>query len=532
MPAATVILVGAGPGDPGLITVAGLDAVRRADVLFYDALANPALLDEAPQACERINVGKRARDHLVSQDDTNAMLVDKARAVGAGGTGGTVVRLKGGDPYLFGRGAEEAAYCARHGVPVWVIPGVTAGIAAPATAGIPVTHRKVASTVTIITGHEDPTKAETSVDYPGLARLIGRGGTACFYMGVGRLQSICDALTANDLPRDTPAALVQWGTLPKQKHVTGTLATIRQRVQAAGLSSPAIIVVGEAAAIHEPGLDYFTSRPLFGQRIVVTRTRHQASGLRDALQHLGAEVLEAPTIQTAEPDDTQRQHLLDAIGDIQQYGWVVLTSVNAVDAFAKRLDEVGGDSRSLAGVRFACIGPSTADRLGQRLSVRADFVPTRAVSEAFAQQWLAAHPPGDARVLIPAADIAGPALADRLLEAGARVQQVAAYQTRRAEALPGPVVEALKAGEVQWVTFTSSSTVRNLIALLGEDAAWLSRARLASIGPKTSQALADAGFTPAVEADPHDIDGLVAAIQAAAPPTVAKAPLPNPRVAP
>ncbi len=510
-PAARVVLVGAGPGDPGLLTVAGLDALRQADVLFYDALANPVLLDEAPAHCEKINVGKRARKHLVQQDDTNQMMVDHARRVGMGGL---VVRLKGGDPYLFGRGAEEAAFCAKHGVPVTVIPGVTAGIAAPAAAGIPVTHRKIASTVTIITGHEDPTKGETSVDYLGLARLIERGGTACFYMGVGRLQSICDELASHGLARSTPAALVQWGTLPRQRHVTGTLDNIRHRVEDAGLSSPAIIVVGEVAAINEPGLDYFTNRPLFGRRIVVTRTRQQSSSLKDELERLGAEVLEAPTIRIAEPDEAEARRLAEAVSSIGNYDWVVLTSANAVDAFADKLAEVGRDSRALAAVRFACIGGATADRLRDRLAVDADFIPSRAVSDAFIAEFLDAHPLAGARLLLPAADIAGPAIADRLREQGADLDTVTAYRTLPVESLPDAVTQRLAAGEIDWVTFTSSSTASNLIALLGDGADALGRCKRASIGPKTSQTLAAAGLPPTVEADPHDLAGLVAAVVA------------------
>ncbi|MEM9415904.1 MAG: uroporphyrinogen-III C-methyltransferase [Planctomycetota bacterium] len=507
--AARVVLVGAGPGDPGLMTVAGLDALRRADVLFYDALANPVLLDEASAGCEKINVGKRARKHLVKQEDTNQMMVDHARRVGEGGL---VVRLKGGDPYLFGRGAEEAAFCAKRGVPVTVVPGVTAGIAAPAAAGIPVTHRKIASTVTIITGHEDPTKGETSVDYQGLARLIERGGTACFYMGVGRLQSICDELASHGLSRETPAALVQWGTLPRQRHVTGTLDNIKQRTEDAGLSSPAIIVVGEVAAIDEPGLDYFTNRPLFGKRIVVTRTRQQASSLKDGLEQLGAEVLEAPTIRIAEPDADDARRLAESVERIGSYGWAVLTSANAVDVLAQSLAAAGGDSRSLAGVRFACIGNNTADRLRERLSVLADFIPSRAVSDAFVAEFPAAYALKGVRLLLPVADIAGPAIAERLRSAGAELDAVTAYRTQPAESLPEAVVSALRSGDVDWVTFTSSSTAKNMVALLGDDASALSRCRCASIGPKTTQALAVAGFPPAVEAQPHDVAGLIEAI--------------------
>ena len=502
-----VILVGAGPGDPGLITVAGLSALQHADVVVFDALANPVLLDAAPADAERIDVGKRAKHHKLTQDETNQLLVDLAKQ------GKRVVRLKGGDPYLFGRGAEEAAFCAKHGVPCEVIPGVTAGLAAPATAGIPVTHRKVASTVTIITGHEDPTKGETSIDYAALAGLIKAGGTACFYMGVGRLQAICDELTGHGLPASMPAALVQWGTLPKQRHAVGTLADIKAKVDEVGLGSPAIIVVGEVAAIDEPGLDFFTARPLFGQRIVVTRTRQQSSDLRARLEALGAEVLEAPTIQVVEPDDEQRQAFNDAIDRITWYfESIVFTSANAVYAFADRLEAVGGDSRRLGSCFIACIGPSTADALRQRLSLRADFVPDRANSEAFVEPFLKAFDYEFGRVLLPRADIARPMLPAKLRDAGCEVEEVVAYETKLADGLPDAVREAFRAGEVDWVTFTSSSTADNLVELLGDEAALLSDCKLASIGPQTSATMRDRGLTVAVEAGRHDIAGLVEAL--------------------
>ena len=331
-------------------------------------------------------------------------------------------------------------------------------------------------------------------------------------MGVGRLQLICDELASHGLARSTPAALVQWGTLPRQRHVTGTLDNIRQRTEEAGLSSPAIIVVGEVAAIDEPGLDYFTSRPLFGQRIVVTRTRQQSSSLKRQLEDLGAEVLEAPTIRIAEPSEDDLALFSKAVGEIEQYGWVVLTSGNAVDAFADRLAAAGRDSRSLAGVRFACIGRPTAERLRDRLAVSADFIPSRMVSDTFIAEFPAAHAIEGVRVLLPAADIAGPAIAKRLRNAGADLDEVTAYRTLAVEHLPGTVVEAFRQGEVDWVTFTSSSTATNLVTLLGEDASALSRCKRASIGPKTTQTLADAGYPPTVEADPHDVAGLVDAI--------------------
>lgn len=504
--AGRVYLVGAGPGDPGLITVAGLDALCSCDAVVFDALANPVLLDQAPAQAERYDVGKRAKFHKLTQDQTNQLLVDLARQ------GKKVVRLKGGDPYLFGRGAEEAAFCARQGVRCEVVPGVTSGIAAPATAGIPVTHRKVASTVTIITGHEDPTKGETSIDYQALADLIKIGGTACFYMGVGRLQAICDELTGHGLPESMPAAVIQWGTLPRQRHAVGTLADIKARVDEAGLSSPAIIVVGEVAAINEPGLDYFTNRPLFGQRILVTRTRQQASDLRLQLEALGAEVLEAPTIQIIEPDAEDSAALNEAIRGVAAYDAVVFTSGNAVHAFADRLRQAGLDSRALSGLHLSCIGQATADVLQARLSCIADLVPRRSVADSFVRELLDGAGLAGKRFLLPQADIARPLLAEGLREAGCTVDVLIAYQTKPADALPEEVVQALRAGAIDWIPFTSSSTARNLVDLLGEEAGLLGNCQLASIGPKTSETMREHDLTIAVQAEQHDIDGLVRAI--------------------
>ncbi len=506
----TVYLVGAGPGDPGLITVTGRDLLCRADAVVYDALANPALLAHAPATARRLDVGKRARHHKLTQDQTNQLLLDLARE------GLMVVRLKGGDPYLFGRGAEECAFLAAHGVRCEVVPGVTAGIAGPATAGIPVTHRKTASTVTIVTGHEDPTKGHTSVDYAGLAALIGTGGTACFYMGVGRLPAIAAALTAQGLSADTPAAAVQWGTLPRQRSVRGTLATLSGAVIAQGLGAPAIIVVGAVAALTDPGLDFFTDRPLFGVRVLVTRTRHQASELSAQLQAAGAQVIEAPTLELVPPADWD---VVDAALDRLAhppadggYRWLVLTSVNAVDTLADRLHATGHDARALAGVRLAVVGQATADALHARLAVRADLQPPRFTAAALAQAMADAGGLSGARCLLLRADIARPGLPAALTRAGARVDEVVAYETRPPAAMDPDALDALRAGAVDWVTFTSSSTARNLYRLLGADAALLSGVKTASIGPATTETVRTLGLGPTVQAAASTLDALVASL--------------------
>ncbi|MEO1236734.1 MAG: uroporphyrinogen-III C-methyltransferase [Planctomycetota bacterium] len=502
----SVCLVGAGPGDPGLITVTGRARLREADAVVFDALANPALLAEARDDAQRIDVGKRADFHKLTQDQTNQLLVDLARA------GKRVVRLKGGDPYLFGRGAEECAFVTKHGVPCEVVPGVTSGLAAPATAGIPVTHRKVASTVTIVTGHEDPTKSETSVDYPGLAGLIGRGGTACFYMGVGRLSQIADALADAGLPRSTPAAVVQWGTLPRQRTARGTLDTIRAEVERTGVASPAIIVVGSVAAIDEPGLDYFTARPLFGRRVLVTRTRQQASDLRRHLEDRGAEVVEAPTLELVPPDDWVEVD--DRVECIDTYGWLILTSVNAVDTLADRLAAIGRDVRQLGRVQTAVVGDATADALWDRLRLRPDFVPREFSGSSMAKQLVEDRPITGQRCLLLRADIARPALPETLRDAGAEVDEVVAYRTRRPEALAPETLDALREG-IDWVTFTSSSTVRNLVELLGGDRGLLDGVQTASIGPLTSATMRELGLPVTVEAEAAGVEPLVDAIVSA-----------------
>jgi len=503
-----VYLVGAGPGDPGLITARGLELLRRADVVVYDALANPALLEQAPAQAKRIHVGKRAEDHALPQDQINQLLVDQSAQ------GRLVVRLKGGDPYLFGRGAEEVSFLTRHGVACEVVPGVTAGIAVPAAAGVPVTHRQMASTVTFVTGHEDPNKAESSVDYQSLAGLVLAGGTVCFYMGVGRLKAIVEQLRGFGLTGQTPVAVVQWGTMPQQRSVRSNLAMVAQDVSQAGLGAPAIIVVGEVAGMNEPGLDYFTRRPLFGQCIVVTRTRQQASDLRCRLEELGAVVLEAPTIELVPPADWSTVD--DAIRDIGRYDWLVLTSANGATALEERLAKMALDGRHLAGVKIAAIGDATAAALRQRLGVRVDLVPPRYVAESLAQAMIDTERVEGKRLLLLCADIARPALPKLLEAAGAQVTELIVYQTKRVEALPEKVVAVLRGGEVDWVTFTSSSTVNNMVGLLGDDRGLLEKVKIASIGPITSQSIRDWNLEPTVEACTSNIEGLVDALMGAA----------------
>ncbi len=499
-----VVLVSAGPGDPGLITVAGLDYLKQADVVVYDALSNPKLLDNVQLDAELIYVGKRGGNHAKTQDEINNILVENANK------GKLVIRLKGGDAYLFGRGAEEIAYLSEHGVEGIVIPGVTAGIAAPMMAGIPVTHRKIASTVTFVTGHEDPTKDQTAVDYQSLAGLIAKGGTVCFYMGVGRLGAICQVLQSHGLEADTPAALVQWGTTPQQRHIVTSLGSAVADVQAAGISSPAIILVGKVAATNEPGLDFFTSRPLFGQTILITRTRQQASDLSIQLGALGAKVIEAPTIDIVGPEDWSD---VDAvIKDVKAYDWLVLTSRNGVSALADRMAMMNLDARHLAGVQVAAIGSSTAEALEELLNIIPDLVPTKFVGESLAAELIAKHDVSGKKMLLLRADIARPALPKLLAQAGAQITEHVIYQTKLADTLPAEAFEALREKQVDWVTFTSSSTAANMVELLGDEKALLNDCKLASIGPITSQTMQKLGLDIALEATQSDIPGLVAAL--------------------
>ncbi|MBL4702560.1 MAG: uroporphyrinogen-III C-methyltransferase [Phycisphaeraceae bacterium] len=499
-----VILVSAGPGDPNLITVAGLNYLQHADIVVYDALSSPKLLDHVQLDCKRIYVGKRGGNHAKTQDEINDIPVTNAKA------GKLVIRLKGGDSYLFGRGAEEVSYLADHGIESLVVPGITSGIAAPMMAGIPVTHRKIASTVTFVTGHEDPTKDQASVDYASLAGLIARGGTVCFYMGVGRLGDISSVLQKAGLSAETPVALVQWGTTPQQRSVVTKLDTAVADVQAAGISSPAIIVVGQVAATNEPGLDFFTRRPLFGKTVLITRTRQQASDFASHLGFLGANVIEAPTIDIVAPEAWDS---VDAvISRVRDYDWLILTSANSVSAMAQRMAHMKLDARRLAGVQIAAIGSATADALQEQLNIIPDLIPTQFVAESLAAQMIAQHDVSGKKMLLLRADIARPALPKLLAQAGAEITEHVIYQTKLADRLPIEALEALREKRVDWVTFTSSSTATNMVKLLGDEKDLLKHCKLASIGPITSKTMQALTLQIDLEATQSDIPGLVNAL--------------------
>jgi len=495
-----VYLVGAGPGDPELITVKGRECIRKADVIIYDYLASPELLKHASAKAELIYVGKKGGDHTLSQDKINALIVRKATS------GKIIVRLKGGDPFIFGRGAEEAEQLIGQGISFEIVPGVTSAIAAPAYAGIPLTHRAYNSSVAFITGHEDPTKKESKTNWRALVEGIG---TLVFLMGVKNLPKIIDNLTANGMSPDTPVALVRWGTTNRQRTVTGTLANIEKRVQAAQLKAPAIIVIGHVVKLRQQ-MKWFENRPLFGKKIVVTRARQQASALSEKLTALGASCLECPTIEVAAP---QTQKSLDeALANLQTYDWIVFTSVNGVSFFFQRLFESGLDVRALGHLRTASIGPATAKRLLD-YGLNSDIVPSayqaEAVVEAFSKKQIQG-----CKILLPRAREARLVLPTELARMGAQVDDVTVYHTRAVESGKAELLAALETGAIDWVTFTSSSTVKNFHALLPPDKTdqLMADVKIASIGPITTKTALNLGFEVHITANEFTIQGLCDAI--------------------
>ena len=479
----TVYLVGAGPGDPGLLTRRGAELLARAEVVVYDRLAHPSLLDLAPASATRIDVGKAPGRVAMDQDGINATLVEH------GAAGRVVVRLKGGDPFVFGRGGEEAEVLMSAGIRFEVVPGITSAIAAPAYAGIPVTHRGLSTHFTVVTGHEDPAKGTTDTDWAALARA---GGTLVILMGAGRLDAIVDLLIEHGRSPDTPVAAVRWGTRAEQATTRATLSTIT----ALGVASPSAIVVGAVAGLD---LAWFESRPLFGRTVIVTRAREQASSFRARLEELGAEIVELPTIEI-EP-------LPFDLPSLSVAAWIVFTSVNAVDGFFTRGIELHGlDARALAGLRVAAIGPGTAEALS-RFGIRPDLVPERSVAESL----LEAFPPAliDERVVIPRAETARDVLPEGLERLGYAVDIVAVYRT--VTAVPDPAdLDRLRSGGIDAITFTSASTVDNFFDLVGDLPT--PAPAVVSIGPITSEAIVRLGLRVDAEADPHTIDGLVIAV--------------------
>jgi uroporphyrinogen III methyltransferase/synthase len=490
-----VYLVGAGPGDPGLMTARSLDLIAAADAIFYDRLIPPGALDGAREGAELVYVGKQPGVPSVPQEEIGTQLVEAAKA------GKSVVRLKGGDPFVFGRGGEEGEALRAAGVEFEVVPGVTAGVAATAYAGIPVTHRDDASAVAFVTGHEDPEKGESALDWDALASFPG---TLVFYMGIKRLGENAAALISGGRDPEQPAAAIERGTWPGQRTVVATLGTIAATVEAEGIGAPALIVVGPVAARRED-LAWLERRPLHGRRVVVTRARAQASGLAATLRELGAEVVELPAIRIEPRLDSAEAGR--AIASIGEYALICITSPNGADLLfeALRADTPAKDARSLANATIAAIGPGTARALA-RHGIAADVIPERFIAEALVEALGGVEVEGR-RVLVARAAEARDVLPDALRERGAEVDVVALYETVP-EQPDEAAIEAAQAAD--YVTFSSSSTVTNLTAALGDR--FPSAARVVSIGPVTSEAARAAGLTVDVEAERHDIDGLLAAL--------------------
>ncbi len=498
-----VYLVGAGPGGPEMMTLRARDLIQSADIIIYDNLVNDRILPLfADPGSEKIYVGKSGSSHTMEQDDINRLLAEKAK------TGRTIVRLKGGDPFIFGRGGEEALYLAEQGVPFEVVNGISSAYAVPAFAGIPVTHRGLASTVAFITGHEDPTKEESDIHWDRLATGVQ---TLVFLMGVKNLTAIAQELVKHGRDRETPVAVIQNGCSQNQRTVIGTLQTIAGIVASEKISPPSIIIVGDVVRLRER-LSWFETRPLFGKRVVVTRSRDQASDLVKKLIDQGADVVEVPAISILPPDD--RGPIEKSIASIDRYHWVVFTSVNGVDHFFKILHDRKKDSRALAGRKICAIGPATADRLGAH-GIVPDFIPERFISTEIAKELDARGEISGSSFVLYRADIAPDSLSKSLLEMGAvSVDDITVYRTvKETAALVPAVSELLQEVNFDLVTFTSSSTVKNFADILeGLGVTGYGTIPCAAIGPVTADTAREIGFRVDFTAGVHTIDGLMDAI--------------------
>jgi uroporphyrinogen III methyltransferase/synthase len=490
-------LVGAGPGDLGLVTLRAKQLIERAEVIVYDYLCNPEMLQWAPETTEIIYAGKKAGAHNLDQNEINALLVERGRE------GKQVVRLKGGDPFLFGRGGEEAQALAAAGIPFEVVPGVTSAIAAPAYAGIPVTHRGMTSHVTFFTGHENPEKTESSIDFEALAKM---GGTQVMLMGVERIESIAQQMREHGVRPDLPVALVRWGTTGRQEVIRGTLQDIAQQVAEKNFAPPAIAIFGEVVSLGEE-LHWWDERPLAGRRIVVTRTRKQAGVLSDQLRDLGAEVIELPTIRIEPPSDLRA--FAELVQEAHAYDWIVFTSPNGVTAFFEMFYKLYDDARDIGGARIAAIGPATAQRV-RNFHLKVDLQPDEFVAEAVVREFKKEGDIENLRILIARAEEARDLLPKELGALGAIVDVAFAYRTVAETSDRTEARSRLAREGADMITFTSSSTVENF---LGLGLPWPAGMQVASIGPITSKTARDRGLTIGVEATRHDIPGLVDAIR-------------------
>ncbi|NGZ77530.1 uroporphyrinogen-III C-methyltransferase [Saccharibacillus alkalitolerans] len=501
-----VYLVGAGPGDAKLITLKGLECIKKADVVVYDRLASPRLLRQMKPGARKIYVGKRTERHTMKQEDINKLLVELALE------GHVVVRLKGGDPTVFGRVGEEAEELRQHGIEYEIVPGITSSIAVPAYAGIPVTHRNLASSFSVITGHENPEKLDKMIKWDKVTHATG---TLVFMMGVAQIGHISAQLLKHGRPASTPVALVRWGTRAEQETLIGTLADIADKVAERDFKPPAVIVVGDVVGQRER-LHWAEQMPLFGKRILVTRSRSQASELVDRIEELGGEPYEFPVIETIMPESEEKLAAIrEAFARIESYEWVFFTSVNGVEYFFRHLDHSGRDVRCLHRARIAAVGPATIEALRQR-GIRSEAPPEKFDAEgmidAYGEQLL----PGQ-RALLPRGDLARSWLPGTLRERGLEVTELDTYETVLTGEDDEELLDLLQDGKVHAVTFTSSSTVRNLLAVLKrmkvENAAeLLNRSAIACIGPQTAKTAEEAGLNVGILAEEATIEGLVAAL--------------------
>jgi uroporphyrinogen III methyltransferase/synthase len=495
-----VYLIGAGPGDPGLITVKGLECVKKADVIIYDYLANERLLDQRRPGAELIYVGKQGGRHTLPQDEINSLIVRKAKE------GKIVARLKGGDPFIFGRGGEEAEDLVDNGVPFEVVPGVTAATSVPTYAGIPLTHREHTASVAFVTGHEDPTKEESKVHWDRISTGIG---TLVFFMGMKNLQNIVNNLITHGRSPETPVALIQWGTRTDQKVVTGVLKDIVPKVKEAKLGPPAIIVVGEVVRLRQK-LNWYESKPLFGKRVIVTRSRDQASVFAEKLIDLGATTVEFPTIDVVPPSSWDE--LDSAIGILETFDWLILTSANAVRFFMERLRSLGKDIRMLKGVNICVVGPKTAESLEQ-YGLKADLIPAEFKAEGVLAALGGVRVKGQ-KFLIPRAKVAREVIPDRLREMGADVTVATAYENVRPALDADRMKKLFRENRITAVTFTSSSTVHNFIEILGkkEYKTFLVGVDIACIGPVTAKTAEEYGMKVSIMPKEYTIPAFVDAI--------------------
>jgi uroporphyrinogen III methyltransferase/synthase len=495
-----VYLIGAGPGDPGLFTLKGRELLENADVVVYDRLVGDRILAFASPKAELIYVGKISGQHALSQDQINELLVEKASQ------GKNVARLKGGDPFLFGRGGEEALFVREHGIEFEVVPGVTSAIAVPAYAGIPVTHRDATSSFAVITGHEKPDKTTSSIKWKEIANGIG---TLVFLMGVENLGFIADNLIKNGRNPNTPVALVRWGTLPEQEVLTGTLENIVKKVEESSFKPPAIIIVGEVVDLRHD-LNWIEKKPLWGKKIVVTRSRKQASILADRIIDLGGEAIEFPTIEISKEPDLSE--LYNCFNHIEDYSWIIFTSVNSVDIFFEELRSQGLDIRDLKGINICAIGPATKEQL-QLKGLQVDIIPKEYRAEGIIEELEKKVQVGQ-MVLLPRARGARGILPESIRQMGVQVDEVFLYQAVPSARISENTRNSIINGQVDLITFTSSSTVNNFVTMVGNQNIGniASQVKVACIGPITAETARQNGFTVDIVANQYTIDGLIEAI--------------------